>query len=134
VKSTRLSAIEKKARLGQPVGWLAAGLFLLLGALVVVWGTEYKLSLYRAEPTVQMPAKLCTRSSEAAKSQVHLAIRPTETAVPQLDTISIGPGGNDNEGGINPATAPPDLPPPSSPVELPQVAFRPPPARAHVAV
>lgn len=130
----RQSATEKKVGLRRSAGWLTVGLFLLLGALVVVWGTEYKLSLYKVEATMQTPAKLCTRSSDTAKSQVHLAIQPVETTPPLLDTIATA-ADVDMHGDVAAIPAPPiDSPLPSSPREMPQVAFRPPPVSGCVAV
>jgi len=40
---------------------------LLLGFMVFAWGTNYKLSLYKAAGQ-SSPAKVCTRGSEAAKN------------------------------------------------------------------
>jgi hypothetical protein len=48
---------------------LSRSLYLLLALLVFMWGTGYKLSLYRP-PDNRVPAKLCTRSSDVAKSAV----------------------------------------------------------------
>lgn len=46
------------------------GLFCLsLGFMVFAWGTNYKLSLYNAGHQ-NLPAKVCTRGSDAAKSAV----------------------------------------------------------------
>jgi len=43
--------------------------FLLLALMVFVWGTCYKLSLYKAPlKDGTAPAKLCTRASDAARS------------------------------------------------------------------
>jgi hypothetical protein len=44
-------------------------LHLSLALMVFLWGTGYKLSLYRP-PDNRVPAKLCTRASDAAKSAV----------------------------------------------------------------
>jgi hypothetical protein len=39
--------------------------------MVIVWGTSYKVSLYKvAHATSSAPAKVCTRGSDAAKSAV----------------------------------------------------------------
>jgi hypothetical protein len=124
----RQSAKEKKVRLQRSAGWLTVGLFLVLGALVVLWGTEYKLSLYKAEPTMQTPAKLCTRSSDTARSQVHLAIRPAETAAPLPDTITVSVDADRHGAEAVALATPVDVSLPSSPREAPQVAFRPPPS------
>lgn len=112
-------------------GWVSAALLLLLGALVVVWGTEYKLSLYRADSTMQMPAKLCTRSSEAAKSQVYLATRPVKTETHPFDSLTIPRDTANDHVAVHRIVL--DVPLPSSPEDLPQVAFRPPPALARIA-
>jgi hypothetical protein len=40
--------------------------------MVFVWGTSYKLSLYKVERE-SSPAKVCTRGSDAAKSALDLA-------------------------------------------------------------
>jgi hypothetical protein len=59
-------------RLGQI---LTIALSLLLGMMVLVWGTGYKVSLYKvkSEADASAPAKLCTRSSDIAKSNVDAA-------------------------------------------------------------
>jgi hypothetical protein len=42
--------------------------------MVFVWGTSYKLSLYKVEhATTSAPAKVCTRGSDAARSAVEQA-------------------------------------------------------------
>jgi hypothetical protein len=42
--------------------------------MVFVWGTSYKLSLYKVErATTSAPAKVCTRGSDAARSAVDQA-------------------------------------------------------------
>jgi hypothetical protein len=43
-----------------------------LACLVFVWGTNYKLSLYKAKQE-NSPAKVCTRGSDAAKSVLEQA-------------------------------------------------------------
>jgi hypothetical protein len=43
-----------------------------LSLMVFVWGTTYKLSLYKAERALS-PAKLCTRGSDAAKNALEQA-------------------------------------------------------------
>jgi hypothetical protein len=57
---------------------LSHSLFGLLAVLVFLWGTAYKLSLYRP-PDNRVPAKLCTRSSDAAKNAVDDAANGGET-------------------------------------------------------
>jgi hypothetical protein len=57
---------------------LSHSLFFLLAILVFMWGTGYKLSLYRP-PDNRVPAKLCTRASDAAKSAVDDAANGGET-------------------------------------------------------
>jgi hypothetical protein len=113
-------------------GWLTVCFLLLMGALVFFWGTEYKLSLYKADPTMQTPAKLCTRSSESARSEMHLAIRPSEAATPLLDAIAIGSYTASKSPAVIPTTIPLDISLPSYSKDLPQVAFRPPPASVRV--
>lgn len=45
------------------------GLCLALVFMIFAWGTSYKLSLYKVENlTSSTPAKVCTRGSDAAKS------------------------------------------------------------------
>jgi len=51
---------------------------LLLGLMVLGWGTGYKLSLYRSHAAhAAAPAKLCTRASDMAKSELDLAATGT---------------------------------------------------------
>ena len=57
---------------------LGHSLFLLLALLVFLWGTGYKLSLYRP-PDNRVPAKLCTLSSDAAKDAVDGAANGGDT-------------------------------------------------------
>jgi hypothetical protein len=57
---------------------LSRSLYLLLALLVFMWGTGYKLSLYRP-PDNRVPAKLCTRASDVAKSAVDDAANGGET-------------------------------------------------------
>jgi predicted small lipoprotein YifL len=67
---------------------LSRSLYLLLALLVFMWGTGYKLSLYRP-PDNRVPAKLCTRSSDAAKSAVDDAAHGGETHLePPLLTLA----------------------------------------------
>ena len=58
-------------RTSGPGSWLSLyGLFCLsLGFMVFAWGTNYKLSLYNAGHQ-NLPAKVCTRASDAAKNAV----------------------------------------------------------------
>ena len=51
---------------------LTIALLLLLGMMVLVWGTGYKVSLYKvkSEANASTPAKLDTRSSDVAKSGI----------------------------------------------------------------
>jgi hypothetical protein len=52
--------------------------------MVVAWGTEYKLSLYKAAQTMA-PAKVCTRGSDAAKCGVDHVVnahKQIRTSVP----------------------------------------------------
>lgn len=59
------SAMLSKARVGLPFGMKAALLFLAIA--VFIWGLQSKLALYKAS-SHDAPAKLCTRASDAAKS------------------------------------------------------------------
>jgi hypothetical protein len=54
--------------------------------MVLMWGTGYKASLYKvkSEANASAPAKLCTRSSDVAKSDVDLAIADHEVIQAQL--------------------------------------------------
>jgi hypothetical protein len=45
---------------------------LALAFMVFAWGTNYKLSLYKAQRE-STPAKVCTRGSDAAKRAIHHA-------------------------------------------------------------
>jgi hypothetical protein len=55
---------------------VSRGLFLLLAMTVFCWGTQYKLSLYHPSEAIHTtPAKLCTRASEIAKDDLHLAFQ-----------------------------------------------------------
>ena len=73
---------------------LSHSLFFLLALLVFMWGTGYKLSLYRP-PDNRVPAKLCTRASDAAKSAVDEAANGGEThpeaLLLTLATVPIAP-------------------------------------------
>ena len=46
---------------------------MVLPFAIFAWGTAYKLSLYKAENNCA-PAKVCTRGSDAAKSNISQAI------------------------------------------------------------
>ena len=58
-----------KTRISEPKGLhsFLGVLCVALACMVFVWGTGYKLSLYKAEHQ-SSPAKLCTRGSDAEKS------------------------------------------------------------------
>jgi len=68
---------------------LSHSLFFLLALLVFMWGTGYKLSLYRP-PDNRVPAKLCTRASDAAKSAVDDAANGGETH-PETLLLTLAP-------------------------------------------
>jgi hypothetical protein len=68
---------------------LSHSLFFLLALLVFMWGTGYKLSLYRP-PDNRVPAKLCTRASDAAKSAVDGAANGGETH-PETLLLTLAP-------------------------------------------
>jgi hypothetical protein len=61
----------------------------LLALLVFMWGTGYKLSLYRP-PDNRVPAKLCTRASDVAKSAVDDAANGGETHL-ETPLLTIAP-------------------------------------------
>lgn len=50
---------------------------MVLGICVVAWGAAYKCSLYKSqqEQAKTLQAKLCTRASEAAKSDVEYTVK-----------------------------------------------------------
>lgn len=48
--------------------------FLVLGIMVFMWGTRYKLSLYSAVQPGRMPAKLCMRSSDSGKVAAQVVV------------------------------------------------------------
>jgi hypothetical protein len=48
-------------------------LCMVLPFVVFAWGTAYKLSLYKADNS-SVPAKVCTRGSDASKSSVRQAV------------------------------------------------------------
>jgi hypothetical protein len=108
--------------------------FLLLALMVFVWGTGYKLSLYKpASKNGTAPAKLCTRDSDAARSAVldategHRAITLVVVLTPLIApaTVSLDTHSRSVEDGqaLNPSPFRPpaalDLrPPPRRPLEL----------------
>lgn len=50
----------------------------MLALMVLGWGTGYKLSLYHVHPSsATTPAKLCTRASDTAKSDLDRAATGT---------------------------------------------------------
>jgi len=55
--------------------WLSA-MLVVIALSVFAWGTSYKLSLYKsaAEQGKMPAAKLCTRTSEAARNQVQATV------------------------------------------------------------
>ena len=66
---------------------------MVLPFTIFAWGTAYKLSLYKTE-TNSAPAKVCTRGSDAAKSDVSQAVDGRKVignviAVPPLGNFSI---------------------------------------------
>jgi hypothetical protein len=89
-RNTRRNPVESKRaavnrmskiRILEPEGALSfLGVFCIsLAFMVFVWGTGYKLSLYKAEHQ-SSPAKLCTRGSDAEKSALDHAAG--DSAVP----------------------------------------------------
>jgi len=68
-----------QTRIAEPKGLfsLYGVMCLSLAFLVFAWGTNYKLSLYKAHRE-STPAKVCTRGSDAAKRAIrHAADGPT---------------------------------------------------------
>ncbi len=78
---------------------LSSLLFLLLSFSVFLWGTAYKLSLYKHDASTSLaPAKLCKLSSDNAKNQADNAVgvqpthghrfspRPSAVAPPSITT------------------------------------------------
>jgi hypothetical protein len=108
---------------------LSRSLFFLLALLVFIWGTGYKLSLYRP-PDNRVPAKLCTRASDAAKSTVEDAANGGQTNREALVTLApVAPFlllfRRDRQDGLAKNSSPfhstPDLylrPPPAQPREI----------------
>jgi hypothetical protein len=65
-----------QTRISEPKGLFSfyGVLCVYLALMVFVWGTGYRLSLYKAEHQTS-PAKLCTRGSDAAKDALdHVAV------------------------------------------------------------
>ena len=85
VVSHRIQAMTSKSSTRLPLlrkSWIdrcVNGVFPLLLALMVLgWGTGYKLSLYHSHATrAATPAKLCTRASDMAKSELDRAATRT---------------------------------------------------------
>ena len=103
---------------------------LLLGLMVLGWGTGYKLSLYRSHAAhAAAPAKLCTRASDMAKGELDLAATGTvveDTTPLWADLVLSGlepfPSLRREENG-------PGLVPKASPSRLSPASYRrPPPA------
>jgi hypothetical protein len=73
-------------RISQSKGLLSSYsvLYLALAVAIFVWGTGYKLSLYKVERgTSSAPAKVCTRGSDAAKTAVeHANDHPDVAEIP----------------------------------------------------
>jgi hypothetical protein len=66
--------------------------------MVFVWGTGYKLSLYKAEPQ-SSPAKLCTRGSDAVKHAFdHAADGDAITHAPLIVAVLFSPLQGDGNG------------------------------------
>ncbi len=64
-------SLQPRARAPRRLGQvLPVALPLLLGIMVLLWGTGYKVSLYnvKSEAKASAPAKICTRPSDVAKS------------------------------------------------------------------
>jgi hypothetical protein len=59
---------------------------MLLGIMVLVWGTGYKASLYKvkSEANPSPPAKICTRSSDVAKSVLDIVATDHEDVSARL--------------------------------------------------
>jgi hypothetical protein len=113
---------------------LAIALPLLLGMMVLVWGTGYKVSLYKVktEANASVPAKLCTRSSDIAKSDADTAI--ADHGVIQAQILFAMLSFSDSESKIaRPISSRTDfvLTPPSF-RPTPSVHRRPPPAKPHL--
>jgi hypothetical protein len=78
-------------RIAQPRGLLSSHgvLCFFLAIMVFAWGTNYKLSLYKAERPCS-PAKVCTRGSDATKKALNHAadVRTVAQAPPSNASIS----------------------------------------------
>jgi hypothetical protein len=75
-----------------PSSWLRTALLVLTALSVIAWGTYYKTSLYKslADQGKAPAAKLCTRASEAAKSQVDASVHEISATEPYHFTSSSG--------------------------------------------
>lgn len=62
--------------------------FLVLGLSVFLWGTAYKLSLYKPPQKDRVPAKLCTRGGDLAKKIVHDVVAWTPASKPKPDLLT----------------------------------------------
>lgn len=61
----------------------------LVGLAVLLWGTAYKTSLYRAPEIGRAPAKLCTRASDASKAELEQAVRiPPASTLPAVVLVA----------------------------------------------
>jgi len=62
--------------------WLTVAVLLFTALSVFVWGTSYKLSLYKSatEQGKAPAAKLCTRASDVAKSDVDASVHQIPVA------------------------------------------------------
>jgi hypothetical protein len=85
-----------RTRISVPKGFLSlySVLCVYLAVMVFAWGTNYKLSLYKAERQ-SSPAKVCTRGSDAAKNALDHAIYRSAVAQAPLRTVlfSLSQGG-----------------------------------------
>lgn len=63
-------------------------LCLSLGFMVFAWGTNYKLSLYKAD-CQSSPAKVCTRGSDAAKHALDHAVDDSAVAHAPLSMAAL---------------------------------------------
>jgi hypothetical protein len=60
---------------------------LFMAFMVVAWGTEYKLSLYKTNQNIA-PAKVCTRGSDAARSGVDQVVNAHKLIRASMSLIS----------------------------------------------
>lgn len=102
---------------------------LLLAALVLAWGTAYKVSLYRQARITRAPAKLCTHASDSAKSQADASLLPAPEPLLEIvlfsGTVLLLWRSLAYEPVRTPALF--ALAPPLRFASIPQIAFRPPP-------